>query len=218
MIWLVKRILISLLGEREDRLMVFDSSYDKSLYLILKNNKRNKEQLIDFFKLIPYEFYEKIRNSIIDFKEYINNDKIRRYFNSEIYTNDGYLYSFNIDINSGVLSIIRSVYQYGAYYKEMEVRLCNNDNIDNYVRRNIGTVCYGFNNNIDVYRNNYFSRLKEYNYDIINISYKNILLLFGNDRFLGIERLDMNNIDNDLCDNIINNNKKRCLRKDKYDI
>lgn len=200
--------------------MFFGDVYDKSLYLIIKYNKRDRDMLLDFLKIIPLEFKMMIRDKICEYEKNVsmglsasNND-----YNLDIYTKEGYLYLFNIDINTGLLSISRSFYQYGAYYKELEVKLFKYNNMDSYDRKDVGGICYGFNNNIDVNRNNRLSRLKEYNYRVLNISYKNILLLFENNRFIGIEKIDMNNIDNDLCDKMVYNNKKRCLRKDKYDI
>ena len=87
--------------------MIFGKDYDKSLYLILKNNIRNKELMNDFLGLIPYEFIIKIKNDIVCYEnsEIINKNSRLNNFNSEVYTSDGYLYSYYIDTDSGFYTI-----------------------------------------------------------------------------------------------------------------
>ena len=194
--------------------MIFGKDYDKSLYLILKNNIRNKELMNDFLGLIPYEFIIKIKNDIVCYEnsEIINKNSRLNNFNSEVYTSDGYLYSYYIDTDSGLLSISRSVYQYGVYYKEFELKLFKCENIDNYSVKNIGSISYWFNNNGNSYTVDY--SVNEYEFKIVKVPFKNMLFLLENNMLVGIDKDIMNNDELDDIRSNLCKNKIRCLRKD----
>lgn len=199
--------------------MIFGKDYDKSLYLIIKNNIRNKELVNDFLSLIPYEFIIRIQNDIIEYENYnlknneiIDNDSKLNNFNSEIYTSTGYLYSYYIDIENGLLSISRSVYQCGAYYKEFELKLFRCRNIDNYSVKNIGSISFGFNNMDNSYNCNY--NISEYEFKVVKVPFKNMLFLLENNMLIGIDKDVMNNDELDDIRSNLCKNKIRCLRKD----
>lgn len=200
--------------------MILGNSYDKALCLIIKNNRRNKEEIVDFFKLIPYKFVLDMQDNLNEYEKYKSSDDFMnnnfRYFNSCIYTSYGYLYSYDIDVNTDILSISRSVYQYGAYYKDFEIKLAKIDNINNYEMDNIGSISYGFNNNVDIEKNIGISKLKKYDYAIFKVPFKNMLFVFENNMLIGINCLSEEILNNniDIMEDKLIDCKKKSLRKD----
>ena len=64
-------------------------------------------------------------------------------FNGEIYTGDGYFYSYNIDVEKDMLFIGRSIYENGAYYNDFRLSLSSVDlNVDKkkFINHNVGGI------------------------------------------------------------------------------
>ena len=55
--------------------MIFNEDLDKSLYLILKNDNKNKSDIVRLLGLIPNDVYNQISDRLIDFEENYQNDE-----------------------------------------------------------------------------------------------------------------------------------------------
>lgn len=152
--------------------------YDKALWLILKNDNRNKKKILEFIRTIPSEFIFNIQDSIKLYNMMKNSDLSvddlkTRNFNGEIYTGDGYFYSYSIDIEKDMLFIGRSIYENGAYYNDFRLSLNSVDlNIDknNLVNYNIGGILSAslFEERISINYNVSNTRLGSYLFKCIN--------------------------------------------------
>ena len=104
-------------------IMIFDLNYDKTLWLMMSVNKNNREKIVKFIDSMPNELLIKLRSGL---KEY-NNSKFYGNGNKKIYgeINNGeeYLYHFNLDTETGELTLGRSMYQYGVYFKDFEIKI-----------------------------------------------------------------------------------------------
>ena len=90
--------------------MIFSNNYDKILWLILKNDKINRERILEFIENIPLEFLENIKDSIREYEEYkLDNcfSKKKKNFYGEYYIGCKYLYHFNIDKDCDTLFVGR---------------------------------------------------------------------------------------------------------------
>lgn len=127
--------------------MIFNS-FDRALWLILKNDKKNRKRILEFIRTIPNQFIMDIQKSIDEYNKYkINNigidedDVNKRTFSGEIYTKDGYFYSYQIDTYKDMLFIGRSIYENGAYYNDFRLSLSSVDsNVNNLSNQNIGGI------------------------------------------------------------------------------
>ena len=69
--------------------------------------------------LLEYEKYKKRNEEIpLDDREY-------ECFDNQIYNGLGELYSFNIDPKKDILSITKSIYILGSYYRNFSIKLMN---------------------------------------------------------------------------------------------
>jgi len=127
--------------------MIFNV-FDNALWLILKNDRKNRKKILEFIKSIPGEFIVDIQKSIVEYYQYmINNvgkndeDIDKRTFSGEIYTIDGYFYSYQIDTDKDMLFIGRSIYENGRYYNDFRLSLVVVDSkVDNMCNKNIGGI------------------------------------------------------------------------------
>ena len=174
--------------------MIFNCEFDKSLWLMIKGDIKNRRKIVDFVKSIPYDFILSIRDSLIEYDKYkIENvgisfdDREYRCFDKQMYNNVGELYSFNIDVRKDTLSIARSIYVMGlgTYYKDFSIELVNiNKDLNLSKINDIGKVCYLMNGVND---------LKKIGYGIMDIGLSNVLMSsLNNDiyRFCGFVNVD----------------------------
>ena len=120
--------------------MIFGSDYDKSLWLIMKSNKKNRDKIVDFIKNIPEELYLQIREKLMIVDEY-RSKKMRFYDENGIYFHDnlekdGKLYYYMIDPYSYSLTLGYSVVNSDGYgYKSVfELLLKPNEDFE-YISR-----------------------------------------------------------------------------------
>jgi len=155
--------------------MIFNSEFDKSLWLMIKGDIRNRKKIVDFIKSIPDELILSIRDSLVEYDKYKKENEGISYddreyicFNKQIYNKVGELYSFNIDIRKDMLSITKSIYVMGAYYKNFSIELVNMDrNIDLSKIIEIGRICCSVNG---------VGLLKKTGYAIMDFGLTNVLL------------------------------------------
>ena len=188
--------------------MIFNNEFDKSLWLMMKSDIKNRKKIVDFIKSIPYELILSIRDNLIEYDKYkIDNMGIdfnnREYkcFNKQIYSSVGELYSFNIDVRRDTLSITKSIYVMGAYYKNFSIELMNiNKNLNLSKINDIGVMCYSTDG---------VGNLKKVNYGFMDMGLFNVLLSSVNNdiyRFCGFV-----NVDKDI-DLELNNNVEKLIR------
>ena len=192
--------------------MLFDKNFDKTLWLLIKDDRRNREKIVDFIKSIPNEFMLMIQEGLFEYEKYkIENKDIplneREYkcFNNQMYTNYGELFSFNIDSKKDILSITKSIYIMGAYYRNFSIELKNlTDDKGKSRIGNIGNVYYSIDG---------IGNVRKINYDIMNIGATNLLVSYSNN---GIHRLcGLVDLDKDFEINIDNKNGKLVRTKKK---
>jgi len=85
--------------------MLFDEKFDQSLWCIVKGDKKNRKQIVEFIKELPVEFIEMVREGIEKyrqiedpysleadiFNEYLVGDKVSYYFQIERFGMQNYL-------------------------------------------------------------------------------------------------------------------------------
>lgn len=172
--------------------MIFNSEFDKSLWLMIKGDIKNRKKIVDFVKSIPYELILDIRDNLVEYDKYkMDNigidydDREYRCFNKQIYSSVGELYSYNIDVRRDILSITKSIYVMGAYYKNFSIDLINiNKDLNLKKTIDIGNVCYPVNG---------VGNFKVISYGIRDIGLTNILVSSVNNdiyRFSGFVNVD----------------------------
>ena len=50
--------------------MIFNSEFDKSLWLMIKGDIKNRKKIVDFVKSIPYELILDIRDNLVEYDKY----------------------------------------------------------------------------------------------------------------------------------------------------
>ena len=128
-----------------------------------------------------------------------------------MYNNMGELYSFSIDTRNDILSITKSIYILGAYYRNFSIKLMNiTDNKDKSI---VGNLCYSIDG---------VGNLSKVNYSIMDIGLTSVLVATSNNniyRLCGIVDLDKNidlNLDN--IDRKLVRTKKIENRKDNRNV
>ena len=99
--------------------MLFDKDYDASLWFILKSDKKNRKEIIEFLKDMPEVFLERIRESIEQIKkdEFDFDGKDADYYKCHSRSDSSIYYYFQID-KDNALTITMS-YTNGSTDKEM---------------------------------------------------------------------------------------------------
>lgn len=193
--------------------MLFDKNFDKSLWLLIKGDRRNRGKIVDFVKSLSSEFILMIQEGLLEYEKYKKrneeiplNDREYECFDNQIYNGLGELYSFNIDPKKDILSITKSIYILGSYYRNFSIKLMNiSENKDKSMMRDIGCLCYPIDG---------VGNLRKVNYSIMDIGLTNVLVSSSNNdiyRFCGIVE-----IDNDVDLNLDNINRK-LVRTKKID-
>ena len=83
--------------------MLFNRGFDLSLYLIIAGDKKNKDLIENFIKIIPDEFYVYLRNEINNLE--INYNDRYDLETKKFFLNDGFMYMIKSGINSSKLEI-----------------------------------------------------------------------------------------------------------------
>lgn len=100
--------------------MIFDKNYDKSLWLILMNDKDNREEIIKFIKNIPKELYVKLNAALkkyYEFESSAKGDSISDFILcGEVVDSNQDIYSFYINPKDGVLNLAKHVLNKFQYY------------------------------------------------------------------------------------------------------
>lgn len=189
--------------------MIFNSEFDKSLWLMFKGDIKNRKKIIEFIKSIPCELILAIRDSLIEYDKYKMdnigiefNNREYKCFNKQIYSCVGELYSYNIDVRRDILSITKSIYAMGAYYKNFSIELVNiNKDLNLSKINDVGAICYPIDE---------VGKFRKINYGFIDIGLSNVLLCSVNNdiyRFCGFV-----NVDKDV-DLELDNNVGKLIRK-----
>lgn len=124
--------------------MIFDKCCDKSLWLIVNSDEKNRDVIVNFLNDIPFELSEKIREALKQFNDYeiskvdiLDRDIVD--LSEELFLSDHYKYWFKVDMILGTFNIGRSF----NGIKDIEITLnLNKKNyfIDVYV---LGDVRFG---------------------------------------------------------------------------
>ena len=156
--------------------MIFDKDlYDKSLWLIIKYDKDNRERIIDFVKHIPVDLYNQIYDCIEICKK--NNGIImdKSELSGIFETSRHVLYWYNID-NSNykfTLSIGYKILYGDMYHDSIELHLNKYDDmyqLKYFDMENIGKLVY------DITTTKNFVVGSEKDYSIVNTPFGNILI------------------------------------------
>ena len=88
--------------------MIFSEGFDKTLYFILKSERKNKKKITNFINSMPKELIEKIHIVIEECKKngLMHNDCFLHPFDyyDEVIVNNNEVYSFNYSNSSSSLS------------------------------------------------------------------------------------------------------------------
>ena len=134
--------------------MVFNTRYDDALWLMLCGNKVERTRIADFIRNIPEELYSQIRLSI---RYYQNNVfrksssivEIEKYLSGEFKTSGDMLYWYEIDYQTGALSLGESIDDGEERYNLFQMTLyplnfqavMEMSNLDNYL---LGDITYNY--------------------------------------------------------------------------
>lgn len=190
--------------------MIFNEELDKSLYLILESDSKNKSNIKCFVESIPDELYQKIYDKLEEYKEYrlrhLDMFDLEDFFLRDEcnYYENRFKYSFVIDLVANSLSITRSMLVNGEYKDDYELTLCmgcryNDVNISG--RQSIGSFT------------NYITKINT-EYDLINtligfmVEYSNYDYKRLSEGFKKYKRVNL-----DLISSKINSSGNRCLSR-----
>lgn len=212
--------------------MIFDNNYDRVLWLIIKNDKSNRDRIISFIKSIPEDFVIRIQNTLVEYNKYkLDNENIPFYkreyrsFHFEMNYGEEYLYSFNVDIENDCLYVSRNRLRCAAYFSDFKLILKNYDsnNKELFMTQEIGGISYDHGNNFVSPGVVYSGSCTDIGYSVMNILCNNLLLLSsdnkGNFRMCGINNREIPILEGreDINSKLVRR-RKRNTGKDKYDI
>jgi len=133
--------------------MIFSEGFDKTLYFILENDKKNKNKIISFLNKIPKELIEKIHIVIEECKKngLMHNDCFLHPFDyyDEVIVNNNEVYSFNYS-NKGMgfeLDLTYWIIDENEKKEGFNLNLLNFDDImfiNNFDDEEIGSLEYNF--------------------------------------------------------------------------
>lgn len=149
--------------------MIFNENFDRSLWMIIKNDRKNRDRIVHFIKSIPYELIIMIQEVLVEYNKY-------RYFSKQVYDSIGDLYSFSIDSKDDILSITRSIYINGAYYSNFNIQLrCNDYNTNFMDVKPVGNISFCLDGRNANRGYAYLGNTKNVSYDVIDFSFTRVL-------------------------------------------
>ena len=188
--------------------MIFNEELDKSLYLILESDNKNRENIKCFVESIPSEVFKQIYDKLEEYKEYENGnldifelDDLCLHSECNYYDN-GFKYSFVIDMVAKSLSITRSMFVNGGYKDNAMLTLCMGcryNDVNVFGRQYIGSFTnYITKNNTEYdlistliglmveYSTYDYKRMSERfkKYKRVNLNSNSLEINLSNDRFL----------------------------------
>ena len=189
--------------------MLFNEEYDKSLWLILSGDSKNRDIILKFVDSIPKSLYKELNKSI-------NWCKNVRPFYSLIKDNKGYRYWYSLNSNTGELCLIRYIDPIEVNEQDIFIlSLFPFNGLENYNNETLGSISYVVSNvrcedNVDcdkveysLVRTSFGLFLKKYReYGLLRNTY-GIL-----DNALNVEWFDNDKLMGEVSDN------KRSLRND----
>lgn len=112
--------------------MIFDFDYDKSLWLILKSERINKDKIINFIKSIPKGLYEDIYKSVKVYREeYYGIDDLEMVVDDRLYgdikSSKNNTFWYNIDLLDGSLFLGYGFLCNDKFYDIFEMKLLSYD-------------------------------------------------------------------------------------------
>lgn len=185
--------------------MIFDKDYyDKSLWLMLKVDRENRDRIIDFIKCIPYELHIQIQDSIRIYKEKVKDNDILfsecdYKLSGDFETNRHVLYWYDINIDNGSLTLGYSILYGYIYWDSIIMELVPYDEM--YQLRYFDDELIG-NLEYDFTTTETSIACNEKEYNIINTPFGNLIISMLEDRQnrkrLGINRVDIEKIPDEL--------------------
>lgn len=108
--------------------MILNYEYDQSLWLVVCNNKKNKNMIIDFMHSIPDDLYAEIMNSADIVNEYRRNnvtywDRKYKELHGSVITSDQLMYWYSIDPYNYGITLGYSVFDGNDYQESFEMTL-----------------------------------------------------------------------------------------------
>lgn len=208
--------------------MIFDREFDESLWLIVKNDRKNRMKVLEFIKSIPYEFILKIQNVLIEYNVYkLENEGVpfsdRKYrcFNGGLYVSNGDLYSFNVDIQNDSLFISRSTRRYARQFSDFSILLSSyKEDVNNYETQEIGKIFYDFHDKVSSPNDISFEMGDSIVYSSVKVPFGNLLFSNTNNGIIKFCGLDRDSIPADYNLECVENKlvRRRSFGKEKNDI
>lgn len=198
--------------------MIFDKEFDKSLWMILSADKKNRNKIVEFIRSIPERLQEEIKKSISIYREYeMDDDSVcldDSLLNGNYETQDRILYWYEYDDDFGSLELGYSVYNGERYEEAFELTLepCGNK-IEYFEDEYIGNLEY------DITQSGYITTCSEIEYNMIKTPFGTFVVSMLDDRNnkekLGISRVNLRNMPDEMFMTDLNNNDsvKRLVRR-----
>lgn len=178
--------------------MLINDSYDRTLWLMMRYDKEDRNLIVDFIKNFPDELYMEIRNNllIIDECKKNNNSVDKKLFNGNYDKDDKlFYYSFNSYDNS--LSLGCSILIGECYDEDFEIELYSSDDLEN-VTKNLNVFVATIKPYKNSFSDGHAKRLWVGGGILSNTPYRSYMLESSYREILSFGVLNINNIPNEL--------------------
>lgn len=183
--------------------MIFDKDFDRTLWMILSADKKNRNRITEFIRSIPSELYQKIQKSISVYKEYESSERFDSGYLDETLlsgnyeTHDRILYWYELDDDFGSLELGYSVYNGEKYEEAFELTLePYNNKIEYFEDECIGNLDY------DITESGYTSTCNEIEYNMVKTPFGIFVVSMLEDKNdkekLGINRVNLRNMPDEM--------------------
>lgn len=158
--------------------MVFGCDYDKSLWLILAGDRRNREKIAELVSNIPNEIFERIHQEL---EKYNNCDEKK--FNSDEWIKFNKLVRIDNEKNNGYDNYLYSV---EMNYEEIKIKLCIWENISLGLEENIELSLVSISSDdlmaIDLFDSTCVGSYSYMNSRVVSLCGHNSVIVVGDER------------------------------------
>jgi len=171
--------------------MIFNKEFDKSLWLILNGDSKNKQLILDFIDMIPAPIYQQLLDAFVVYKKQIELDNIYVLDREDItgeFSVGNIRYYFILDMILNCLILGRQILVIGEYKKDFEMSLFSDSSY----------------NKLEVFNNQYLGSIdgclieNKINYELVNTFVGTMVLKKENNCLSKYKKININSFCNDM--------------------